>query len=249
MRKRRKESLKMNIAICDDCIEDIIALKDILTKYAYENLKSWRINTYSYAEEFIECADENDLVLLDIEMPEVNGIEAGLQAKKRNPELKIIMFTGAEGYGEEIFDIGAVDYIKKPLKSERVINAITKIESAIVGNNLIAANMDWMPYELKQKQVQYIRAYNGYILLYCKNKEYRVDKSLKEIEKELDNRIFLRIDKSIIVNLLYVKTLTENGFSIGTEHLKISRRRYNEVKKAWIEFDLKFNAGGGGKLR
>ena len=244
MRNSRKESLKMNIAICDDCIEDIIALRDLLMKFTDENLKSWIINIYSCAEEFIECANENDLVLLDIEMPGVNGIEAGLQAKKRNPELKIIMFTGAEGYGEEIFDIGAVDYIKKPFKSERVINAITKIESAIVGDDFIAANMDWMPYELKQKQVQYIRAYNGYILLYCNNKEYRIDKSLKEIEKVLDSRIFLRIDKSIIVNLLYVKMLTENGFAIGADILKISRRRYSEVKKAWIEFDLKFNAGG-----
>ena len=234
----------MRIAICDDNKDDRNSLEAIITAYAIENAKNWVVTSFESGSTFIQKVYENDMVLLDIEMPELNGIETGKLARSKNPELKIVMFTGAEGYGEEIFDIGAVDYLSKPVKAERLINAIQRIESSLIGNDVIAANKDWMPFTLKQKSVQYIKAYNGYVLLYCHNEEYRVDKSLKEIEKELDKRIFLRISKSLIINLIHVKKLIGSTFLIGSTTVEISRRRFNEVKKAWIEFDIKYNVGG-----
>ena len=233
----------MRIAICDDNVNDIGDLSTIIKEYAKRNSKNWVLKTYLGGEAFIKDAENNDLVLLDIEMPNLNGIVTGRFAKNNNPELRIIMFTGAEGYGEGIFDIGAVDYIAKPINPERVIKSITRVEAALVGNNLITANKDWVPFELCQKAVQYIKAYNGYVLLYCKNKDYRVDKSLIEIEKELDKRIFLRIDKSVIVNLLHVNDIVNDRVIIDQKELKISRRRFNDVKKNWIEIDLKYNMG------
>lgn len=229
----------MRIAICDDSINDTTNLLSVLKGYIERQSKDWIVTTYLNGNDFLKDVMSNDLVLLDIEMPGMNGIETGRLAKKKNPELKIIMFTGSEGYGEDIFDIGAVDYIGKPINPERVIKSIMRVESVLVGDDIIAANKDWMPFELYQKDVRYIRAYNGYTLLYCRNNEYRVDRSLIEIEKELDNRIFLRIDKSMIVNLLHVDDMINATFLVGKEELKISRRRFNEVKKSWIEFDLK----------
>lgn len=233
----------MRIAICDDCTDDIDALKSVLTDYAEKNHKMWQIDTYCDGRGFLDNSMDTDLVLLDIEMSEINGIETGRQAKSINPELRIIMFTGAEGYGEEIFDIGAIDYISKPLNSERVINSVLKVESLMIGNDYIAANRNWISCNVRQKDIQYIKAYNGYVFLICGSRRYRVDKSLKDIEKELDQRIFLRIHKSVIVNMLHVKYLSKTGFCIGDIELEISRRRHGEVEKAWIEFDLKYNIG------
>lgn len=238
----------MNIAVCDDNRDDAFSVIQSIEKYVAENKKNWKITYYSSGNEFVKNAKETDVVLMDIEMPEVNGIKAGREARVINPELKIIMFTGAEGYGEDIFDIGAVNYLRKPADPKRLIEALKVTESHLIGDAYINVNKDWMPYLLKQKDVEYIKAFNGASLLYSNNNEFRSDKTLAEVEKSLDERIFLRIDKSLIVNLMKVKSLNDGYFITERQRLKISRRRLNSVKKAWIEFDLNFNVGERGVL-
>jgi len=237
----------MNIAICDDCRSDAETLRYEIEKYTDSSGKNWYINCFQEGTAFAEKAGGFDVVLLDIEMPKLNGIETGRLAKETNPELKIIMFTGAEGYGEAIFDIGALNYLSKPVNPTRLIRALNDVEALLIGNEMINAHSNWLPYKFRQRDIDYIKAYNGYVLLYCGNKEFRIDKSLTEIEKELDSRIFLKIDKSIIINLMAVKELKENYFIVNGKQFKISRRRLNNAKKTWVEFDLKYNTGRGQK--
>lgn len=231
----------MDIAICDDCIEDLVCISKFLKEYIRVHEKQWNIREYNSGEEFIKDACYTDVVLLDIEMPNVNGIETGNRVKKVNPDLQIIMFTGSDGYVSDSFKIGACRYIEKPFEKEDVIEALEFVEKRIIGDKEIKVYYDRVGYNIKQKSISFIRAFNGYTLFFCGNREYRSERSLKDVEKELDKHIFLRINKSDIVNLMMVTGITEKNILIKTGgELKISRRLYGEVKKTWIEFDLKY---------
>ncbi len=115
-----------NILICDDAAFMRMMIKDILTKNGY-NVAGEAENGLKAVEKFKEV--NPDLVLMDITMPEMDGIQALKEIKKADPGALVIMCSamGQQAMVIESIQAGAKDFIVKPFQAERVIEAVKKV--------------------------------------------------------------------------------------------------------------------------
>ena len=115
-----------NILICDDAAFMRMMIKDILTKNAY-NIAGEAENGAKAVEKYAEL--KPDLVLMDITMPEMDGIEALKKIKASDPGASVIMCSamGQQAMVIESIQSGAKDFIVKPFQADRVIEAVQKV--------------------------------------------------------------------------------------------------------------------------
>ena len=115
-----------NILICDDAAFMRMMIKDILTKNGY-NIAGEAENGLKAIEKYAEC--KPDLVLMDITMPEMDGIEALKRIKATDPGASVIMCSamGQQAMVIESIQSGAKDFIVKPFQADRVIEAVQKV--------------------------------------------------------------------------------------------------------------------------
>ena len=115
-----------NILICDDAAFMRMMIKDILTKNGY-NIAGEAENGAKAVEKYAEL--KPDLVLMDITMPEMDGIEALKKIKAPDPGASVIMCSamGQQAMVIESIQSGAKDFIVKPFQADRVIEAVQKV--------------------------------------------------------------------------------------------------------------------------
>ena len=115
-----------NILICDDAAFMRMMIKDILTKNGY-NIAGEAENGVKAVEKYSET--KPDLVLMDITMPEMDGIQALKKIKEIDPNANIIMCSamGQQAMVIEAIQSGAKDFIVKPFQAERVLEAVKKV--------------------------------------------------------------------------------------------------------------------------
>ncbi|HBZ52583.1 MAG TPA: two-component system response regulator [Eubacterium sp.] len=115
-----------NILICDDAAFMRMMIKDILTKNGY-NVVGEAENGAKAVEKYDEC--KPDLVLMDITMPEMDGIQALRKIKEKDPNAVVIMCSamGQQAMVIDSIQSGARDFIVKPFQADRVIEAVKKV--------------------------------------------------------------------------------------------------------------------------
>ena len=115
-----------NILVCDDAAFMRMMIKDILTKNGY-NVVAEAENGLKAVEKFNEA--KPDLVLMDITMPEMDGIQALKKIKEMDPAAKVVMCSamGQQAMVIEAIQSGAKDFIVKPFQAERVLEAVKKV--------------------------------------------------------------------------------------------------------------------------
>ena len=115
-----------NILICDDAAFMRMMIKDILTKNGY-NIAGEAENGAKAVEKYNET--KTDLVLMDITMPEMDGIQALKKIKEGDPNATVIMCSamGQQAMVIEAIQSGAKDFIVKPFQAERVLEAVKKV--------------------------------------------------------------------------------------------------------------------------
>ena len=115
-----------NILICDDAAFMRMMIKDILTKNGY-NVAGEAENGLKAVEKYIET--KPDLVMMDITMPEMDGIQALKKIKETDPNAMVIMCSamGQQAMVIEAIQSGAKDFIVKPFQADRVLEAIKKV--------------------------------------------------------------------------------------------------------------------------
>jgi two-component system chemotaxis response regulator CheY len=121
-----EDEMAKNILICDDAAFMRMMIKDILTKNGY-NVIGEAENGAKAVEKFHELSP--DLVLMDITMPEMSGIDALKRIKQANASAQVIMCSamGQQAMVIESIQSGAKDFIVKPFNSDRVIEAVKKV--------------------------------------------------------------------------------------------------------------------------
>ncbi|MCB1582487.1 MAG: response regulator transcription factor [Xanthomonadales bacterium] len=151
-----------------------------------------------------------DLVFMDIEMPEINGIEAAQRIKQAHPSIPIIFSTAHDDFALKAFDLSAHDYLLKPLSMERLKQALDKVgvshspEKITVkkGNDVIMVAVD---------DIICMIAEDKYVTAYLSDQSLILDQSLAELEK-LSNQYF-RIHRNCLININYLK-----GIHMNQEH-------------------------------
>jgi two-component system, LytTR family, response regulator AlgR len=242
--------LKLTLLIADDETPARNRLRDLLGDI--ENIEI--VAEAKNGKEAIELAQafKPDVLLLDIRMPLMDGIEAAQHAQKLEPKPHIIFTTAFDAYAMKAFDLNAIDYLLKPIRLERLQTAINKAHA------LKPTQMDALKPLQKMRghlsvhergrvllvpieSIIYLRAELKYVTVRTVEREYLIEESLTNLEAEFGER-FVRLHRNCIVARQaisgYEKRQIE-GDSQWVALLKgvsdtvtISRRQQHLVKKS-----------------
>ncbi len=230
----------IKIGICDDEKRIVESLQEIIAQFAEEN--HWEVSfveLYS-GEELIALQEKLDLLFLDIEMPGMDGIEAGTILRKRNSECKIAMVTSMEGRMRDAFSLEAFRFISKPIDEKEIFEALEAFGRTRLGYQPILLYDNRKKINLLQKDIIYIQTYDSYTEFIVGNHLFRSEKSLAGLEKELDENLFFRIDKKYIINLSYVRDYRNGEATIFDKKIKVAKRRKTAFEEKYREYDLRY---------
>ena len=197
-------------------------------------------------------AAEADVVLVDIQMPEMSGIEFArhLQVLERPPA--VIFVTAHDRYAVEAFEVNAVDYLTKPVRAARLLAALKKAASGARLARGVLESIDPAPrryFSVAERgrvtlvpvsEVIYLRAELKYVTLRTREREHLVEESLQQLEQEFGG-VFVRIHRNCLVARRLIRgvergaeTEGEIGWSVilegCEEKLPVSRRQWAQVK-------------------
>lgn len=231
---------KIIIGICDDKQEAVFALQKYIEDDIQRRKEDWEIRSFSSGGELLQKIEELSIVFLDIEMPNLDGIETGREILKRNPDCKIIMATGIQERFKEAFQIRAVRFVTKPFQKEEVEEALNAALNRVWEQTTIELSMKRISYQISQKRIAYVRAINGYTEYAVDGQWMRKEITLNEAEKLLDNHVFSRISRQYLVNLAYVRNYKNGSFLLGDKRFQVARRMKKDFEQKYMEYDLRY---------
>lgn len=172
-----------------------------------------------------------DLVFLDINMPELSGIQL-LKSLPYQP--KVIFTTAYSEYGAESYEYHAVDYLLKPFKYDRFMRAVNKlrameapIDPRILKPDLTNSNSDLFIksgsqiHKIVKDEIKFIEAQGNYICIHTLNKRIMTLISMTDILKQLPSSEFVRVHKSYIVALKYIDVIEKHQLLISDKAIPI----------------------------
>ena len=177
--------------------------------------------------EFFNFIQQNevDLVFLDIEMPELNGMEI-LRSMIRPP--KVILTTAYSEYALESYNYGVVDYLLKPIKLERFLKAINKVSTSkivepkeIKKKTELQIKHDGLPINVPFKSIRYIQSFGNYLKIFTDSRMYLISETLINITTLLPEN-FQRTHKSYIINLNRITKATRTHLLIENNKVPVS---------------------------
>ncbi len=240
MKNYNKEEILIRICLCDD--DNIVAkgLERLIDKELEKRQLNANIIIVNSARELLDIVNNINVVFLDIEMPEVNGLEVAKLIKRKNPKCIIIISTNIKDKMREGIHIGVSDYITKPYTPKDINIAFNIIENHMIGEKTIKLYYARESYDIKQKDIERIIAYNGYILCRMGKQEFRKVTSIKKILEELDAKLFFRVDRQVVINFSIIDDYRNGYIYVGNEKIKVARDRKKEFERAYIEYDLNY---------
>ncbi|HLP96616.1 MAG TPA: LytTR family DNA-binding domain-containing protein [Saprospiraceae bacterium] len=198
-----------------------------------------------------------ELVLTDVEMPELNGLE--MLKRVENPDFEVIFITSFDKYAISALRLSALDYLLKPVKPDELENSLNHflqrkrekkrnegiienfLHNMTIGENTAQQRLAIATSEgthfIPLAELLRIEALSNYAKIIVRNsKPITVSKTLKDLEESLPADMFIRIHKSHLVNLLHIKNLLpDQRLSLTNgDVLEVARRRWPEVQQAMV---------------
>ncbi len=230
----------LRIAVCDDEKIEIEYLTSLAEEWA--DSEGIKINTvgFSSAEAFLfeYDGDKNfDILLLDIQMNGMDGIELAEKIRESNSGVQIIFITGFPDYISRGYDVSALHYLIKPVEKEKLFSVLSKANSNLKkSEKFILLTVESESFRVNLNDIVYVEAFGHSSNVVCKNAEYQVKIPISDIHKML-GECFIFCHRSYIINLRAVSGITKTDILFDNEKtVPVSRRMYNEVNLAFIKF-------------
>lgn len=231
----------MKIAICDDDIVQVRYIENLIKLWRDEKKVACSIEGFYSAEEFLfkyQGRNPFDVLILDIQMKDINGMELAKKIRAVDRNVKIIFLTGVKEYVFEGYEVGAVRYILKPLKERdffMVLDSISK-EMKESPNNYFIFTYQGENIKLSYKDIIKIEVDGHYVHMLTVDHEYTWKESLQKMKESVENKNFIMANRSVLVNVMHIEKITKTDcIMTGGIAIPISRNCYKEVNQAFID--------------
>ena len=177
--------------------------------------------------------DDTDLLFLDVEMPDMSGIDL-LKALQSPP--MTVLTTAYTDYALEGFDLGVIDYLVKPIRLERFISAVNKAREYLRLRELsdqteqmpdqdhIFLKADRKFVKVFLNDIQYIQGMKDYVMVYTSESRVITAMNMKTINSQLDSSRFVRVSKSYIINVSKIVEVKNNSVMIEDVEIPIGKK-------------------------
>lgn len=229
----------MLIAMVDDSPEDVSRLKEYLERYGMETGTKNTSWYFSDAESFLASNHSRfDLVIMDIDMPGINGVDAARQLRREGSNIVLIFVTNMPQYALNGYEVEAVDYVLKPLSYQDFALKMQKASRYVQRNrdaDIPLQTVEGM-VSLRASEILYVESDLHYLVYHTTRGNWKVRCSMAQAEKALLPLRFARCNSGFLVNLRHVQAIEKEDVLIGGQRLKISRGKRLEFMNAFTRY-------------
>lgn len=207
------------------------ALVRLCSKYQQEHGVEISTEVYDNPAVFLQkYRGDADVILLDILMPQMNGMECARRLRKRDENVLLCFVTSMAQYAIQGYEVGAVDFILKPvsydefsLKMNRILRILRKQSSATV---MISTRSEMKKIDLRD--LRYVEVFNHSLIYHTTEGDFEAYGKLSSLEEDERFHRFVRTSPSHLVNCSMITSVQDDSLFLGTTQLPISRRRRKE---------------------
>lgn len=231
----------LKIAICDDDEKDRMAVNEVLMKIKYDMAIDFDIKYFSSGEDLCNDIKGNsyDILLLDIQMNGIDGIETAKQIRSYGEKSKIVFTSSYDERVKELFRVDTVDFIDKPVTEDRLKNAFEVIiESLSDKISIFEYTHNRIQYQINQDDILYFESSNHKITIVTKADRIEISESLKWVWEQLSSsKLFAIVNRSYIINFNYVNEISNTKVLMNDDvDISISRNHKEELLKKYMKF-------------
>ena len=227
----------IRIAIVDDEKQIRKQIFAMISKYFIVNALECKILPFSDGQELIDSGLKFDIIFMDIEMKNVNGIQAAQHIRKSDMNVPIVYITGYVDYWRRAYKVHAFDFISKPASQKQIDNVLNDFFSTVYKKNkakislatddgMLLVNLDEIRYfNIKEKK--------KVVLSNLTDKNIIVKENIGDIYERLNKDMFFMPHRCCIVNLRFVKEVTKDRLIImdNGDFFPLSQRKKQEFMK------------------
>ncbi len=215
--------MRLNCIVVDD---------DMLSRQVISHFVK-KTNFLTLSEDFENAIDASqyineehvDIILLDIQMPEMTGMDF---IKTLEKDYQIILITSEQKYAVEAFEKSVTDYLVKPVEYSRFLRAVQKAKGNIDLNREKTEKRKELYVRSESRLVRipfndilYVEALSDYVIIQTDSRKHIVHFTMKGIENRLPENVFVRTHRSFIVNLDKIESLEDNSIVIQQKYIPI----------------------------
>jgi len=231
----------MKIVICEDELAIAEQITKLVQGWASFHGQAVQITHFKNAEAFLFAYEDDksaDLLLLDIQMGEMDGMALARKIREDNEKVQIIFITGISDYVAEGYDVSAVHYLLKPINEEKLYGALDKATANLskpkrtiaidTANGIALVAVD---------DIAYIEALNHELAISTKEGAISCKMPLYKLEGIISDERFVQIHRSYLINLAHIKRVTRTDVVLDNGvTLPLSRRLHKDVNSALMKY-------------
>lgn len=225
--------------ICDDEPQQADFLQRLTQDWARQRALRLHITQYHSAEALLFAYDADkrvDILLLDIELPGLSGVELARKVRQSDRQLQIVFVSGYSEYLADGYEVEALHYLLKPVDEQKLFAVLDRaLERLDARGRSLLVDGDEGLYRLPLAEIRWLEVQGNYVTIHA-GRDYTLRKPLKELEPLLDESFF-RTGRSFLVNLHFVKQVTHTQVILtDASTVPLSRRRYDDIHRAMIAY-------------
>ncbi|MDR2570199.1 MAG: LytTR family DNA-binding domain-containing protein [Oscillospiraceae bacterium] len=229
----------INISICDDERDQIKYLTSVVSKWALLRDASVRISDYTSAESFLFNYEDDksaDILLLDIQMGGMDGVELARTIRRENSTVQIVFITGFPDFIAEGYDVSALHYLMKPIREDKLFEVLDRAALGLrrVPRMIVFPKVGG-DIKINADDIIYAEVISHTVTLNLAHGTEEFNMRISDMEKLLGEGFF-KCHRSYIVSMKFVRRVTKSAMILsGGQEIPLSRNLYDAANQAFIE--------------
>ena len=230
----------MNILVCDDNEAYLNQIGSIVKEWMKINNVDGETFFSSDIQAVIRVAGFTDyqIAFLDVEMPEMSGLELAKVLREKNPDIIIVMVSNYTNYVYDAFSLQVYSYIYKEDMDIKIPDVLDKAMVEVKDSSrMFTYKIQRETYMINVRRIKYFEVNKHHTEMYTENEMIEFVEAMKDVENRLDKNIFVRINRNNIINVRYIEEVREDYVLLaGDVKLPLSSKYLKDVRNKRLQW-------------
>lgn len=232
----------MNIAICDDENYWRETLTVLLKEYESSRHIKLYITYFSDGLSLIKSSKTFDVIFMDYQMKDLNGVETARELKSANNNCIIIFISAFPNTALDTFEVDAFRFLVKPINKEKLFKSLDDYQKQTEKERFLIFKTHNGAIKIKESDIIYCEAAQKHTFIHTVNCTYEIHINIKQIENKLSKENFFRCHKAYIVSFFHIRAHSNTDITMDNqEKAYISRNSLSAFREAFQDYVLKYN--------